>query len=182
MFKQDPIPGSKVKKGRRISLTINAVTPKKVTMPNLVGYSMRQAKAELSTRGLVLGRLIYVSDIATNNVLKQLKGNHEIEAGEEIESESVIDLVLGLNPEDNTTSIPDVRGLKLNSAIDAVHENSLNIARVIYEKDVKTSEDSISAFVWRVVPEPSELPCLMGEEVKLYLTTDIARKPVELAL
>ena len=72
--------------------------------------------------------------------------------------------------------------IKLNSAIDAVHENSLNIARVIYEKDVKTSEDSISAFVWRVVPEPSELPCLMGEEVKLYLTTDIARKPVELAL
>ena len=182
VFKQDPIPGSKVKKGRRISLTINAVIPKKVTMPNLVGYSMRQAKAELSTRGLVLGRLIYVSDIATNNVLKQLKGNHEIEAGEEIESESVIDLVLGLNPEDNTTSIPDVRGLKLNSAIDAVHENSLNIARVIYEKDVKTSEDSISAFVWRVVPEPSEQPCLMGEEVKLYLTTDIARKPVELAL
>ena len=50
VFKQDPIPGSKVKKGRRISLTINAVTPKKVTMPNLVGYSMRQAKAELSTR------------------------------------------------------------------------------------------------------------------------------------
>ena len=67
VYKQNPAAGANVKKGRRIMLTINATVPKKVTMPNLVGYSMRQAKAELSSRGLNLGKLIYVDDIAIIN-------------------------------------------------------------------------------------------------------------------
>ena len=54
VYSQNPKAGSQVKKGRRILLTINALHSKKVTMPNLVGYSMRQAKAELNSRGLTL--------------------------------------------------------------------------------------------------------------------------------
>lgn len=177
VYKQNPLPGSKVKNGRCISLVINSMTPKRVTMPNLVGYSMRQAKAELSSRGLVLGKLVYVKDIATNNVLRQFHDGREIEAGVEIESESTIDLIVGLNDEDNTTCVPDVRGLKVASAVDVLHENSLNIRKITYDKDVKTAEDSTNAFVWRQTPEPSDLPCPMGSEVSIYLTTDIARKP-----
>ena len=108
---QNPAPGSKVKDGRRISLTINALNAKKVTMPNLVGLSMRQALAELQSRGLVLGKFIYVEDMATNNVLRQLKGNREIAPGKMIETDTEIDLVLGLNPEtDAETYVPDVVG------------------------------------------------------------------------
>ena len=179
VYKQNPAPGAKVKKGRRIALTINAVTPKKVSMPNLVGYSMRQAKAELSTRGLVLGKLMYVSDIATNNVLRQIHGNMEIEPGTRIESESVIDLVVGLNSYDNMTSVPDVRGLKLMSARDMIQENSLNVRKAVYDKTVRTYEDSTKAFVWRMSPEPSEQPLPMGSDVSIYLTTDLAKKPVK---
>ncbi len=179
VYRQNPAPGEKVKKGRRIALTINAVTPKKVSMPNLVGYSMRQAKAELSTRGLVLGKLMYVNDMATNNVLRQMRGNMEIEPGTPIESESVIDLVVGLNSYDNMTNVPDVRGLKLTSAIDQIQENSLNFRKAVYDKTVQTYEDSTKAFVWRMSPEPSELPVLMGSDVSVYLTTDLAKKPVK---
>lgn len=178
VYKQNPAPGSKVKKGRRIMLTINAVTPKKVSMPNLVGYSMRQAKAELNTRGLVLGKLMYVSDMATNNVLRQMHGNMEIEPGTPIESESVIDLVVGLNPDDNMTSVPDARGLKRNSAVDLIQENSLNIKKIVYDKTVQTYEDSTKAFVWRQTPDPSGDPIVMGSDVSIYLTTDLAKKPL----
>ena len=45
VYRQNPTAGSKVKDGRRIVLTINAVNSKKLTMPDLVGLSMRQAKA-----------------------------------------------------------------------------------------------------------------------------------------
>ena len=72
-------------------------------MPNLVGLSMRQALAELQSRGLVLGKLIYVQDMATNNVLRQLHGNREINPGKTIETDTVIDLVLGLNSETRHT-------------------------------------------------------------------------------
>lgn len=58
VYRQNPSAGDKVKSGRRIVLTINAVNAKKLTMPNLIGYSMRQAKAEILSRGLVLGKLI----------------------------------------------------------------------------------------------------------------------------
>ena len=66
VFSQVPKAGGKVKEGRRIMLTINSKTPKKVSMPDLVGLSMRQAKAELVSRGLTLGKLRYTPDIATN--------------------------------------------------------------------------------------------------------------------
>ena len=58
VFSQNPKPGATVKTGRRVMLTINAMNAKKVSMPNLVGYSMRQAKAELNSRGLTLGRTL----------------------------------------------------------------------------------------------------------------------------
>ena len=57
VYRQNPQAGSIVKRGRKVFLTINSVEPKKVSMPNLVGYSILEAKAELDNRGLVLGRL-----------------------------------------------------------------------------------------------------------------------------
>lgn len=177
VYRQNPRVGSKVKDGRRIILTINAMTAKKVTMPNLIGYSMRQAMAELQSRGLVLGKLIYVDDIATNNVLRQLKGNREIGPGTMVESESVIDLVVGLNSSDNETYIPDVVGLKHISALDAVHANSLNISKLRFDKSVKDYDDSLSAVVYKQNPEPSEFSVKMGEDVTLYLTVDTNKVP-----
>ena len=162
-----------MKDGRRVVLTINAVNAKKVTVPDLVGLSMRQAKAELLSRGLVLNRLIYVQDMATNNVLRQLYGNREAEPGMMVESESPIDLVVGLNSSDNVTYVPDVTGLKNMSAVDAVHDHSLNVKRLRFDESVKDYDDSLNAMVYRQVPEPSDsLKVHMGDEVTLYLTMD----------
>lgn len=177
VYRQVPSAGSKVKQGRRIMLTINAVNAKKVTMPNLVGYSLRQAKAEILSRGLVVGRLIYVNDIATNNVLRQLIGNMEVQPGTYVESESVVDLVLGLNPDDNQTCIPDVRGLKMSTAVDAIHDMSLNVGRLRFDSTVKTFDDSLDAVVYSQRPEPSSLPTLMGGDVTIYLTIDKNKIP-----
>ena len=54
--RQNPHAGSKVKKNRRILLSINSVVPRQVTVPNVVNYSLRQAKTEriawLYTKGI----------------------------------------------------------------------------------------------------------------------------------
>lgn len=177
IYRQNPKPHSKVKEGRRILLTINAVNAKKVKMPNLIGYSMRQAKAELASKGLVLGDLIYVEDMATNNVLRQLKGKREVEPGSFIESGSVIDLVVGLDAKDNLTLIPDILGLKNMSAVDAIHDNSLNVRKLVFDNSVKDYSDSLSAVVYRQSPEPSEHSVPMGSDVTIYLTTDQHKVP-----
>ena len=180
VYRQNPVPGAKVKNGRRVVLTINAVNAKQVTMPNLVGLSLRQAKAELMSRGLVLNKLIYVQDMATNNVLRQLMGNREVEPGTMVDSESSVDLVLGLNDLDNKAFVPDVTGLKNMSAVDAIFDHSLNVKGLKFDDTVKDYDDSLNAMVYRQVPEPSDTVSVqMGESVMLYLTKDSARIPVK---
>ncbi len=174
---QNPAPGAKVKEGRRILLTINALNAKKVTMPDLVGLSMRQALAELQSRGLVLGKLIYVRDLATNNVLRQLKGNREIAPGQSVETETVIDLVVGLNPDtEATTYVPRVVGKRYLSAVDAVHKQSLNVKSLKFDQTVKNYDDSLNAVVYRQIPELASADTLitvaLGSDVSLYLTLD----------
>lgn len=174
VYSQNPPAGGKVKKGRRIILTINAVSPKKVSVPNLVGFSLRQAKAELQSRGLTLGKLTYVKDIATNNVLKQLWRGRVVEPGTSVETLSRIDLVLGLNPEENRTTVPNVVGLKYLRAVDVVHDYSLNIKRLIFDKGIKDYADSLDAVVYRQVPSGTDsssesVHANMGDEVTLYL-------------
>ena len=179
VYRQNPAPGSKVKEGRRIALTINAVNPRQITMPDLIGYSTRQAKAELLSRGLVLGKLIYVQDMATNNVLRQLHNNLEIEPGAMVDSEAVIDLVVGLNSRDNVTFVPYLAGLRSLSAVEAVHDHSLNIGKMRYDDTVKDYEDSLNAVVYRQVPAASDSVSVnMGSAVDLYMTLDHSRVPV----
>lgn len=178
VYRQVPEAGSQVKKGRRISLTINSVLPKRITMPNLVGYSTRQATAELASRGLNLGKLMYVEDIATNNVLKQLYNNREIKPGTQVESESRIDLVVGLSELDNKTYIPLLYGTRYLNAVDIVHHSSLNIKDVLFDDTVRSYSDTLNAFVYRQEPDTSAVTTyLMGTEMTLYFTLDKARIP-----
>lgn len=175
---QNPEPGSKVKEGRRVSLTINAFNAKKVTVPNLVGLSLRQAIAELQSRGLAVGKLIYVQDMATNNVLRQLKGNREIDPGKTVEADTVIDLVLGLNNDaDISTYVPDVVGKMYLTAVDAVHKQSLNVKTLRFDDSVKDYDDSLNAVVYRQSPEPSQTPVNIGSDLSLYLTVNHDRIP-----
>ena len=169
---QLPKAGAKVKPGRKISLTINSLVPKKVSMPNLVHVSLRQAKAELAAKGLVLGRLTYVSDIATNNVLEQQYKGRSVAPGRQLYAGSEIDLVLGLNGADAMTYVPDLHGYKYLRAIDALHDNSLNVSGVFFDKSVRTYSDSLNAVVYSQRPSATGYPTVMGTGVTIYLSVD----------
>ena len=146
-------------------------------MPSLVGYSMRQAKAELARNGLTLGRLIYVRDIATNSVLRQQRGGVDIKPGTVLASGTTINLVLGLNPNDNMTYVPKLVGKQYLPAVDQILESSLNVGKLRFDETVKTYADSVSAVVYQQRPAASE-KMRMGTEVTLSLTTDPEKLPV----
>lgn len=172
VVRQDPLPGVRVKEGRRIRLTINAVSPKMVSMPNLVGFSYRSASAELVSRGLAVGRLIYVNDIATNNVLRQLHRNVEIAPGEMIASDSKVDLVLGLDPSDNLTVVPELVGAGYDRAVSLIHESCLNVGGVAFDRSVRTYADSLKAVVYRQAPAGGIYGITKGREVSIYLRVE----------
>ena len=176
VYLQTPEAGAHVKRGRRVRLTTNTLVPKEVEMPSLVGYSMRQAKAELARHGLTLGRLIYTRDIATNSVLHQPRGGVDIEPGTVLASGTTINLVLGLNPSDNMTYVPKLIGKQYLPAVDQTLESSLNVGKLRFDETVRTYADSVSAFVYQQRPAASE-KVRMGTEVTLSLTTDPAKVP-----
>lgn len=175
IYRQNPEPGGKVKKNRRILLTINAKMPKMVSMPSTVGYSLRQAQSELLSSQLVLGKLIYVNDIATNNVLEQLYRGRPIAPGTKLPGESVIDLRVGVNRKDSAvTYVPEVRAVPYRLVRERLAEHSLNVKKVFFDESVKNYADSMSALVYRQIPEANDtIPVQLGTAVTLYLSKTI---------
>ncbi|MDR2358856.1 MAG: PASTA domain-containing protein [Prevotellaceae bacterium] len=170
IFRQVPEPQTEVKNGRRVLLVINAHSPRKVTVPEVTGYSLRQAKAVLLSQGLAIGKLSYEPDIATNNVLAQYYKRRIIRQGTEIDAGSEIDLILGRNVESGQrTVIPSVTGLSTESAKDLLLDNSLNY-ELHYDASVKNYADSLAARVYRQMPSASSSNIWnLGTTVEIYL-------------
>lgn len=180
IYKQNPLEGSRVKKNRRILLTINANSPKMINMPSLVGFSLRQAQSELSSSQLKVGKLIYVPDIATNNVLEQLYEGNPVEPGTLLQSESVIDLKLGLNEADSVALVPSVIGKPYPIIKDFLIDNSLNMGKAYFDSTVSTMQDSLAAFAYKqevVLPNGDSIP-RYGTAVSVYFTLDKSLIPV----
>lgn len=175
VYNQTPKAGEHVKRGRLISLTTNSRVAKKIAMPSLVGLSMQQASAELASKGLTLGKLVYVRDIATNNVIKQRYNGRDIKAGSLIYSGSTVDLVVGLNSNDGRTYVPDVKGKKYVRAVETIHGSSLNVGKVSFDSSVKNYADSLNAVVFSQTPASSRRACTMGTEVSISLTVDLSK-------
>ena len=177
VYRQSPKAGATVKKGRSIFLTINSIVPRKVVMPNLIGYSLNEARAELNNRGLALGKLNYTQDIATNNVLRQTVRGRNVRAGDLVISGSDVDLTLGLSREERPTVVPRVIGQKYVSAVDALHDRYLNVGRVRFDSDVRSYADSVNAVVYR--QDGLGQTRTYGSAINLYLTLDPEKVPAE---
>ena len=87
IIEQYPKAGNVVKSGRRIFLTTNTHKPKMVPVPYVTGFSLRQAKNKIVGAGLVIDRLIYRNDLATNNILDQTYNGKRVSAGTEVMGE-----------------------------------------------------------------------------------------------
>ena len=175
---QNPVAGEKVKKNRRILLTINAVNPEVVVMPDVVGESIRQAKAILENTGLEVGHLSYIPDLAINNVLKQKWNGLVIQEGDTIPKGTIIDLVLGTGLSNRKTIAPNLTGLIFYKARNKILSASLNIGAVLYDESVVTEEDSVRAFIWKQNPVNDEENLIrLGSPMYLWLTVDSTKLP-----
>ena len=148
---QDPLPGTKVKKNRKIYLTVVALKPEQVAMPNLVDLTLRQATSMMETYGLKIGSLTYVPDIANNAVLKQKYKGIDIKEGFLVEKGTKIDLVLGKGDEKENSKVPDLIGKKQMQVMDLLNEASLNIGNEIF----LDGNDTTTSRVFKQKPEPN---------------------------
>ena len=168
---QIPPANFKVKEGRTIHITLKRFNPRKIEMPDFRGISLVQAKADIETYGLKIGKLKYVPDIATNNVLEQMHNGRPIDPGTPIEKNSVIDLILGLGSDGRIVIVPDLLGFSKSDAIQKTTDNSLNIGRFIFDETVHTTDDTLSAIIYKQSPGKN-VQAVIGSTIDLWLTLD----------
>ncbi|WP_439184114.1 PASTA domain-containing protein [Carboxylicivirga taeanensis] len=176
VIEQIPAPGSMVKENRNIHFTIKAIAPEKVQIPNLVDYSLRNAKVILESYGLVIGELIYVPSEYRNLVIQQLYRGKPVEPGTVVLKGSVIDLHIGKGLSTEQTNVPDLKALTLDEAQSYSNSVSLNIGAIIYDESVLTAEDSTSAFIWKQQPSAEtgeRIP--LGSSIDIWLSVDTAK-------
>jgi len=170
---QTPKPESLVKDGRRIYLIVNSKNDELISMPQFVGYSIRQVNSLAESYGLLVGNLRYVPDIAANVVIRQLYEGDEIVAGTKIKKGSKIDMILGLGLSDKTTLVPSLIGLRYKEASNNLLDLFLNTGAVNYDETVRNKKDSVNAKVYNQSPRYSTINEVnLGYNVDIWLTID----------
>ena len=95
VLEQIPDPSSKVKKNRKIYLTINPSNYRNVAIPDIIQITKRSAIAALLSSDLELGEITLIDNIGKDMVIQIIFENKEVDPGFLVPKKSKIDLVLG---------------------------------------------------------------------------------------
>jgi eukaryotic-like serine/threonine-protein kinase len=95
VVEQDPMPGTKVKVGRKVYIKINSSGFSSVKIPDLIEKTYREAVPTLKALGLEEGTITYVPNIGKDMVLEMRYKGRNVKVGDRVLKASKIDLVLG---------------------------------------------------------------------------------------
>ena len=127
IYQQDPMPNSKIKKGRNVYIIIVAETPEKTIMPNLHNLSLRQAIGTLESAGLNVERLEYKSSPYKNAILDQYYDGQPIATGTELVKGSKITLHVGRGRDKENVKVPNLIGKPIADAKRLLNLTGLNV-------------------------------------------------------
>jgi eukaryotic-like serine/threonine-protein kinase len=167
---QNPSVGHKIKPNRLIYITLATSTPEQVEVPKLTDVSMRQAKVLLESKGFALGNVEMRPSEFNDLVLDQKHNGQTIAPGSRLGNGSTIDLVVGKNMVGGETTVPDLTALTLTDAKNKLKSRSLAIGSIVYDPEIKTTEDTLNAIIWKQLPLSDSTKIVMpGLAVDLWL-------------
>jgi len=150
VMKQIPDADEVVKSNRTIYLIISRAVPPLVEMPNLVGYSFRNAEMVLKNLDLKLGDTTFKPDFAKNAVLEQLYNDAAISAGTKIRKGSVVSLVLGDGVGNQEFTVPVITGMQFGHAKALLESNGIVIGAIVADANIS---DTLNAWIYKQNPE-----------------------------
>lgn len=183
LFVPDAIPGTvisqhpdldtRVKQRRTIYLIIAAMLPEKVRLPSIVDISLRNAQSQLENVGLRLGKVEYRPSEFLNLVLDKSLNGKPLPDDTILAKGTEIDLVVGKGLSNEKTSVPNLWGMTLEDASEALYAISLNVGAKIYDQSIKNANDSVMAQIWKQKPNDVYGNLIeLGSSVDLWLTID----------
>lgn len=166
IISQYPLPGSKVKEGRKIYVTVVSRTAPLIKMPKLTDMTHRSAQMLLKSVGLEEGNISYVPDMAQNAVLRQLYNGKEILPGQPIAKGTKIDLELGEGLGTAQFEAPSVIGMPLDEAKIAIVGAGLKVGQVM---EVPAEEGQAPGSIVRQNPDSGN-KVRIGDVIDLWVT------------
>jgi beta-lactam-binding protein with PASTA domain len=150
VIKQIPEADEVVKSNRTVYLLISRAVPPIVEMPNLVGYSFRNAEMVLTNMDLRIGDTTFKPDFARNAVLEQLYNGSTINPGTKIRKGSVISLVLGDGVGKREFAVPVITGMQFCDVKRLLEESGIVIGAIVSDANIS---DTCSAWIYKQNPE-----------------------------
>lgn len=95
VVEQDPLPGAKVKEGRKVYIKINASGFSSIKIPDFTDKTYRETVATLKALGLEEGTITYIPNLGKDMVLEMRFKGRNLKVGDRVLKASKIDLVLG---------------------------------------------------------------------------------------
>lgn len=168
ILEQNPKAGAKVKENRKIYLVVNASKVPSVEVPDLAGKSsLKYAKLQLQSVGLVAGNTIYRPDPHLNAVIGLEVNGKPVGKGSKVPKGTVVDIVLGDGIGGDEIKVPYLLGLTLQEALFTLQGRGLNPGAIVLKAG---TPDSLSALVYKQVPERSaNRKIRIGESVDLFV-------------
>ncbi|WP_299682976.1 PASTA domain-containing protein [uncultured Dokdonia sp.] len=95
VIEQSPAAGKFVKENRQIYLVLNPSGYRKITIPNVISKTRRQAEPTLKSLGFKIGKITFVDYIGENELREMYHKGKRLQPGDKLEKTATIDLVLG---------------------------------------------------------------------------------------
>jgi beta-lactam-binding protein with PASTA domain len=95
IIEQNPTAGNKVKQNRKIYVTVNPSGYKKVTVPNIIQVTQRNATSMLRAVGLEVERVTYIDQLGKDMVYYIKYKGKRINEGDKLPKTSKVELVCG---------------------------------------------------------------------------------------
>lgn len=92
---QDPPAGNKVKSNRKIYFTVNPSGYKKVTVPDIIQVTQRNAASMLRAVGLDVQRVTYIDELGRDMVYRMRHKGKYLKPGDKLPKTSKIELICG---------------------------------------------------------------------------------------
>lgn len=178
VIRQIPDADEVVKSNRTVFLIISRAIPPVMEMPNLVGYSFRNAEMVLRNMDLKMGDTTFKPDFAKNAVLEQWYNGSQVTAGTKIRKGSTISLVLGDGVGKREFAVPVITGMSYAEAKEMLEGAGLGIGAIVTNANVT---DTMNAFIYKQNPERFDdekriLRIRSGQLMDVWLQID---KPVK---
>jgi len=92
---QNPHAGSKVKSNRKIYFTVNPSGYKKVTVPDIIQVTQRNASSMLRAVGLEVERVTYIDELGKDMVYNMKYKGKYVKPGDKLPKTSKVELICG---------------------------------------------------------------------------------------